>query len=132
MGGVYLMAEFNVEEFLVREMKDLNRKLDDNTDTLNSNINELKTCIHNKVNEVRTDVNKKFETHAALHLSNAKSFISTKIFLFAMVILLGCVGYVFTLSSDNKNDITDIKAKQEVQKVEKEDENRLSIENKNK
>lgn len=132
MGGVYLMAgEFKIEEFLVREMKDLNKKLDENTGALNSNINGLKTCIHNKVDEVKKDVNTKFDAHATLHLNNAKSFISTKIFIFAMIILLGCVGTVFTLTNNNRNDITEIKVKQEVtEKVD--NENRLSIENKNK
>jgi len=109
------MSDFNMEEFLTRELKDLNKKLDSNTATLNTNISQLKTCIHNKVDEVKTDVNKKFEKHAELHLSNAKSFISTKLFIFAMVIILGGLGTVFTYAINNKTDITAIKAKHEIE-----------------
>ena len=109
------MSDFNMEEFLTRELKDLNNKLDNNTETLNTNISQLRTCIHNKVDEVKTDVNSKFLSHAELHMNNAKSFISTKLFIFAMVMLLGGLGTVFTYAINNKSDITAIKTKHEIE-----------------
>lgn len=132
------MNDFNVEQFLVRELKDLNKKLDDNTATLDTNISQLKTCIHTKVEEVKTDVNDKFTKHAELHINNAKSFISTKLFIFAMIVVLGGIGTVFTYAINNKSDITAIKAKSEIElnvKVEdqskKVDINEESLPNKN-
>lgn len=124
-------VEFNVEEFLVREMKDLNKKLDENTGALQENINGLKTCIHNKVDEVKKDVNKKFADHATLHLNNAKSFITTRLFIFAMVIIVGSIGTISLLANNNRNDITEIKTKQEMaEKVM--NENGISITDSNK
>jgi hypothetical protein len=118
------MGDFNVEEFLTRELKDLNKKLDDNTIALSTDINQLKTCIHDKVDEVKTDVNNKFEKHTELHLSNAKSFISTRLFVFSMIVIIGCVGTIFTYTVGNKTDISAIKAKHEIElNVKVEDKN---------
>jgi len=137
-----MAGEFNVEDFLVKELKDLNKKLDTNTGALQANINGLKTCIHNKVDEVKNDVNDKFSKHAELHLSNAKSFISTKLFIFAMIVVLGGMGTVFTYAVNNKADIKAIKATHEIelnvkvedqsQKVDIIDENSLPTEDTNK
>jgi hypothetical protein len=122
-------GDFDLGDFLVKEMKDLNKKIDGNTTDLNKNITGLKTCIQNKVDEVKKDVNEKFESHNKLHLANAKSFISTRLFIFAMIIVLGCVGTVFTYSLNNKDDITVIKTQHNIEEKVELDENRLSIEN---
>lgn len=128
------MSEFDVEKFLIGEMKDLNKKLDDwNTNNheshikIGESINGLRRCIHNKIDEVKTTMNTKFEDHTKLHLAQSKSYISTRIFIFAMIVVMGCMGFVFTTSITNSKDITELKTTHDVkQKVQ--NENRLSIE----
>ena len=104
-------GEFNLSEFLIKELKDLRKKIDDDHIEMNENFNSLKICIHTKINEVKNEVGKKSEEHMCLHLADTKSFISLKLFIFCMLVIIGCIGTVFTLSYENKNDITIIKTK---------------------
>ena len=120
------MNDFDLGQFLVNELKDLHKKMDDNQKETNDNMNSLRTCmyqkidgvkkdVNTKIDEVKTEVNNKFATHAQLHIANAKSFISTKLFIAAMVLIVGGIGTVSLLANNNRVAITEIQTQHEVE-----------------